>query len=506
MEVFLVHHFLERSASCYPDKIAVIHGTKQITYHQLNAYATKLAGFLMQQGVKKGDRVAILLENSINYIISYYAILKMGGIEVSMNINAGDDMLSTILQDSQVAAVITTNSKIKFLDTVLPQLTECHLKISENETDKWSPFYLDHIFRQDFPGIDFPQMIDLEIASIVYTSGSTGKPRGAVLTHLNFVQNTRSIVTYLRLNEKDRILVVLPFFYIYGKSLLNTHFFAGGSVVIENRFAFPNLAVKALKINEITGFAGVPSTFAILLNRSLFRKEQFPHLRYITQAGGAMAPVLTQQLMQVLPDKQIFIMYGATEAAARLACSDPEILPRKIGSIGKAIPNVELKIVNNQNEECQPGEVGEIVARGSNIMSHYWNAVAETRNVLYSEEYHTGDLARMDEEGYLFIVGRKKDMIKSGAHRISAQEIEAVLMQHHEVLEVAVIGEPDEILGEAIKAFVVMKNGDIGDSRNLKRYCATKLASFKIPRDFVIVKALPKNAAGKIMKEELRNK
>ena len=202
------------------------------------------------------------------------------------------------------------------------------------------------------------------------------------------------------------------------------------------------------------------NTFAILLNRSNFAERKVPHLRYVTQAGGGMSPELTRRLVKALPDKQIFIMYGATEASARLSYLDPADLPRKIGSIGKAIPNVELKVLRADGTEADVGEVGELVASGPNIMEGYWDDPEETAAVLDRHGYHTGDLGKRDEDGFLYVVGRTREMIKSGAHRISPKEIEETLMEHPQVHEAAVIGQPDEMLGEAIAAFITARPGE----------------------------------------------
>lgn len=504
MERYLIHHFLEDTAEIYPEKTAIVYRDKTITYRALNEHANQLANFLKDRGVKKGTRIAILLENSIHYVISYFAILKIGAIEVSLNAAAGAESLKFELQDCQVAAIIASDSEADFIQSIRADLSDLGLIIFEEKNVLDETSTLNRIFKEYDPRFTPVEIIDLELASIVYTSGSTGKPRGVMLSHLNLVQNTRSIISYLKLTHQDSVLVVLPFYYIYGKSILNTHIYVGGTLVIENRFAFPNVVIQTMKKYQVSGLSGVPSTFTFLLNRSTFPQEIFPDLRYITQAGGAMAPAITSQVMKIAKDKQIFIMYGATEAAARIAYLEPALLENKLGSIGKAIPNVEVSIINDRGEKCQADEVGEIVVRGANIMSGYWNDPEETRKVLKADGFHTGDLARMDADGFIYIVGRKKDMIKCGAHRISAQEIEAVLLQNPLVYEVAVIGVVDDLLGEAIKAFIVPENGTPNLVQELKHFCREKLPSFKMPKYFEILESLPKNESGKIMKEELR--
>jgi acyl-CoA synthetase (AMP-forming)/AMP-acid ligase II len=347
-------------------------------------------------------------------------------------------------------------------------------------------------------------LVDLDRASIVYTSGSTGKPRGALLRHASIVANTRSIIEYLELGPSDRILVVLPFHYVYGKSLLHTHAAVGASLIIENHFLFPQEALDTLEREGATGLAGVPSTFAILLNRSNIATRRLSSLRYVTQAGGPMPPETQRRLIEALPGKQIFIMYGATEASARLSYLSPTDLGRKLGSIGKAIPNVELRVLRDDGSETEADEVGEIVARGSNIMEGYWNDPEETAAVLDSAGYHTGDLGRRDAEGFLYVVGRKREMIKSGAHRISPKEIEEVLAASPSVHEAAVVGKPDEILGESIVAFVSIRPGHAPDARALAEWCRARLAHHKVPRSIRLLGEIPHNAAGKPDKPRLR--
>jgi acyl-CoA synthetase (AMP-forming)/AMP-acid ligase II len=351
--------------------------------------------------------------------------------------------------------------------------------------------------------VDVPPRLELrpsDRAAIVYTSGSTGQPKGATLRHANLVANTRSIVQYLGLASDDRVMVVLPFHYVYGKSLLNTHIAVGGSVVIENGFLFPQRALETLERTCCTGFSGVPSTFAILLNRSNLACRTLPHLRYVTQAGGAMAPELQRRLIAALPGKQIFVMYGATEASARLAYLPPHELPRKLGSIGKAIPGVALRVLREDNTEAGVGEVGELVAQGENIMEGYWDDPDETGRVLDQFGYHTGDLARRDEEGFLYVVGRSREMIKSGAHRIAPKEIEEVLQEHPAVHEAAVVGVPDEILGEAIAAYVSPRAAAPLCEQALLQWCRAKLPSHKVPGLLRVVEDFERNAAGKINK------
>ncbi|MEJ2054688.1 MAG: fatty acid--CoA ligase family protein, partial [Calditrichaceae bacterium] len=256
---------------------------------------------------------------------------------------------------------------------------------------------------------------------------------------------------------------------------------------------------------KTTGFSGVPSTFTILLNRSNLRNQKFEMLRYVTQAGGAMAPAVQKEVADIFSPAKLFIMYGATEASARLSYLDPKDLPRKWGSIGKAIPNVELFVADEHGNPLPPGEHGEIVARGTNLMPGYWNHPEETKKVLRSGLYWTGDIGEMDEEGFIYVVGRSKDMIKVRGNRVSAKEIEEALYEHPDVVEAAVVGIPDDVLGEAVKAFLVLKNGKKDIDDDLNTFLKNKIAIFKIPKFYIYRDSLPKNKSGKVQKLKLKD-
>ena len=507
----LVHNFLEDSAAKYPDKDALFVNDKWYTYSYINERANQTARFLIDQGVRPGDRIAFYLENSAEYVITYYGVLKAGAVTAALNTELTADNVSYILEDCGVKFLFSNPKSFRRIKSVLDtdQLTDFAIWADPQKvkikSEKVNIHYLPEAVNS-LPGENTAlKIVDLDLASIVYTSGSTGKPRGAVLSHLNIVTNTRSIVDYLELTHDDRILDILPFYYIYGKSLLNTHFFAGGSVVVDNRFLYPNVVLKTMQEQKATGFSGVPSTFTILLNRSNIRSLKFDYLRYVTQAGGAMAPAVQKDVAKVFSPAKLFIMYGATEASARLSYLPPEELERKWGSIGIGIPNVDLFVADSQGRRLAPGEQGEIAARGANIMQGYWNHPEETRKVLKHGLYYTGDLGTMDEDGFIYVVGRSKDMIKIGGNRASGKEIEDAIYEHEAVADAAVIGVADEIMGEVPKAFIVLKEADGGgaDEEVLKTFLKDRLASYKMPKYFEFRESLPKNKSGKIQKLKL---
>jgi long-chain acyl-CoA synthetase len=503
----LVHHFLETSADRFPERPAVWYRGVWTTFGETNGLADKIARALKENGIGRGDRVALLYENSLDYIAAYYAVLKIGAVTVALNTDTTSAALSGFLNHSGSRALIT---QYRFESLAGPALAEApgvELVIMDREHsragDGSAPrrrLTLKAIYDSAKANPQGFRMDDGDAASIVYTSGSTGRPKGVTLTHLNFVSNTKSIAEYLGLTPSDRIMVVLPFPYIYGLSLLNTHFFSGGSVVIDNRFTFPQAILETMQNTEVTGFAGVPSTYLILLHRSAVRKFRFPLLRYVTQAGGAMAPAVQKEVAQVFAPARLFVMYGATEAAARLSYLHPDMLARKWGSIGKPVPGVELFVADPEGRRLRPNEVGEIVARGPNIMAGYWKDPEATAQALRNGFYHTGDLGYEDDEGYLFITGRASDIIKPGGLRVSAKEVEDALYELEGVHEAAVVGVPDPVLGEAIKAFIVPKVENGLNADQVRRDLARNLPPYKIPKHIEFKRTLPRNESGKVLK------
>jgi long-chain acyl-CoA synthetase len=505
----LVHGFLERSARQAPDAIALIEPQRSITYQALDRLANRFARAFMGAGVGRGDRVVISLENCIELVGAYFGAMRAGAVAVPLPAGSRNDRLSkAVLDCTPTACVVDTATASEPLDGH-PLANVRAIFAQRRRQAATSPLlpaavYLDEALASVADDPVAVHSIDSDLAAIIYTSGSTGEPRGVMLTHRNIVSNTRSIVSYLRLTARDRVMCILPFYYVYGLSLLHTHLSVGGSVVIDNRFTFPNVVLMAMQKHSVTGFAGVPSTFALLLRRSNLAEMTFPELRYVTQAGGAMAPAQIREWLDRGPRVPFYVMYGATEASARLTYLEPADLARKLGSIGRPIPNVEIVVMKDDGEIAAPGEVGELVARGSNISCGYWNNPQETRERFGLAGYRTGDLGYADEEGFLFLAGRRHDMIKVRAHRVGAKEIEDVLYDHPDVQEAAVIGMPDDILGEAPVAVVVGAQGTSAEA--LALFCHQRLAAHKVPVRFVFLAELPKTpGVGKIDKVTLRD-
>ncbi len=506
----LIQEILEKSARAYPDKPAVRFNGVWKTYAEINRQADQVAAFLIQLGVKPGERVAILLENSFDYVAAHFGALKAGAVEVSLNTELAADGLKLLLLDCEAVVLVAANKFARQWSEIIAELPRLKHLVLDQDLKKVADamnsvrtHFLANIFQTELPTVTAARRIDLDLASLIYTSGSTGEPKGVMLSHLNLTSNTQSIVEYLDLRESDRMMVVLPFYYVYGRSLLYSHFLSGGSLVINNQFAFPVTVLNAMAEFEVTGFAGVPSTFSILLKKTDLKSRKFPSLRFVTQAGGGMAPALQKEVVEVFNPAKLFVMYGSTEASPRLTYVEPEMLPQKWGSIGRAIPNVEVVVVDDQGHRLPTGAQGQLAARGSNIMMGYWKSPDATAEVLKHGHYYTGDLGYEDSDGYIFLTGRARDIIKAGGNRISAKEIEDVVLEIPGVLETAVIGVPDEVLGEAIKAFVVRCSTTLTEEE-VKGHLQRRLPSFKHPKWIQFRDDLPKTQSGKILKSVLR--
>ena len=504
----LVHHYLRRSAAATPDAVAIIDGRRRVSYAELADLTVRFANLLIAGGVAPGDRVVIAIENSAEFVACYFGALEAGAVAVPLPPGARSDRLAAACRDCLPAACVADRAAAELVAASAPDSLK--LLLVSGPIEGLTAASSTRIERlraaierspADRPDV---RRIDADLAAIIYTSGSTGEPRGVMLSHLNICANTASIVEYLELTANDRMVVVLPFFYVYGLSLLHTHVAVGGSLVLVNSLAFPNVVVTAMRTHAVTGFAGVPSTYALLLQRSSLATTPLPSLRYATQAGGAMPPSRIREWLTAMPAVPLYVMYGATEAAARLAYLEPSDLPARIGSIGRAIPNVDLRIVREDGSVAEPGEVGEIVARGSNIAAGYWNHPDETAERFRADGFHTGDLGRQDEDGCFYVVGRRGDMLKVGGNRVSAREIEDAICECPGVFDAAVVAIDHDILGQAPVAFVILHQGAASED-DVAAFCRRRLAEAKVPVAVIALGELPKNAAGKVDKRQLRS-
>ncbi len=474
----------------HSERTAVIYRGQCWTYADLRALVNAQKARLMNAGLSEKSRAIIWMENSTEYIATYLAVLEVGGIVVALHPQTTVGEAVRIIQHVGAKGLIVSPTVKHWTMNDFESTGLRFLLVGEN------------VHRLQYR--DSGQAVPEGVAQIIYTSGSTGRPKGVVLTHHNLIANTRSILTYLQLTHDDSVMAVLPFVYAYGNSVMLTHLFSGGTLVIENNMLYPHVVLDSMIKTRVTGLSGVSTTYALLLNHSNLKSYAFPDLRYLTHAGGPMPIELLGRIRTVFPAQRIFLMYGQTEASARLTYLPPNLIDIKKGSAGRAIPGVTLKIAKEGGETAQPGEVGEVWASGDNIMQGYWQDPELTTGVLRDGWLRTGDLGRLDEQGYLTIEGRNNEMIKSGAYRISPTEIEEVLLQHGQVQEAGVVGIEDPILGQKICAIVSLVTAGALTEQDLMAYCALRLVQYKRPKVIVIVAALPKSPSGKILRERLR--
>lgn len=488
------------------DRAALLTLDHSYSYGQVQSAAGAVANYLIEQGGHKGDRVLLVSENSLFWISAYLGTLQAGLVCVPLPPATSSEGLAHIAQLTEPRFVflqdkIAAREEDQFRDIAM--VTDA----KEAQSSGQKSF---HDLLQRFPGkfadpVGLPRTAPGDLAALMFTSGSTGRPRGVKISHGNIIANTGSIIECLGLTQDDRIMAVLPFYYCFGASLLHTHLRTGGSVVIDSRFMYPDKVLQRMAETECTGFAGVPSHYQILLRKSSLPRMAFPHLRYVQQAGGHLAPVFVRELSAALPNSKIFLMYGQTEATARLTCLPPSLVKSKTGSIGKPIPGVRLRVLDASSKEVKAGCEGEIVAEGANIALGYWRDEAGTAMIFRQGQLHTGDIGTRDEEGFFYLTDRTRDFIKCGGERISCRNIEEQLLEFDELLEAAVVGVPDDVLGEAIQVFVVPRYADISRLEDhLRQFCKQNIPFKLMPKSIVILKSLPKNSAGKVLKPALR--
>jgi acyl-CoA ligase (AMP-forming) (exosortase A-associated) len=519
---FLIWHLLRDSARRFPDKEALIHAEERLTYRDVLDRVERLAAGLQNAGLRRGDRVGIYLEPSVAQVLSIFAISRAGGVFVPINAQLFPEQLAHIAKDCGMKGLITRPARFSGLGALLPEVPTLEFAVlagkEEDLPQSSLPLYL--LERMCLSGNLLPlymSSISKDLAAILYTSGSTGKPKGVMLSHANVVAGSRIVSTYLEITSADRILAVLPFSFDAGLNQLMTAFHQGGAIVLIN-FAFARDIVQALIKEHITGLAGVPTLWSLLSQpNSTLQRQPLPDLRYITNTGGAMPQAVLAILRKALPATKVFLMYGLTEAF-RSTYLPPQEVDRRPTSMGKAIPDTEILVLNEKNQLCQPGEVGELVHRGPTVSMGYWGRPEDTERALRPNPLlpaevgdcervcYSGDLVKTDDEGFLYFIGRRDTMIKSSGFRISPTEVEEVLFQNGKLRQAAVIGVPDDALGQTLKAFVVPREGDEVNVEDLLSYCGEKLPRYMVPKAVEVLSELPKTTSGKVDYPALRRR
>ncbi len=502
---------LSETAKQYPEKIAYVYQGKETSYAELDRAITQFASGLMSLGYQKGDHVALIVGNSPYYIVGLYGALRLGLVVIPINPLYTSTEMSYIIKNGDVKAIITMDNLLEKFKTINDQFSKVnHYIVCDSHSNQQPVSFLQEnsksftaVLKLGSPHFTGPVLEEDSMAIILYTSGTTGTPKGAMLSHKNLYSNAKDTADYLQINEHDRVIAALPMFHVFCLTVsLNAPLMNGGTVLILPKFS-PTEVFKISKQNEATIFAGVPTMYNYLLRGGKAKVDYFSSIR-LCISGGASMPVSLLKAFEEAFHVKVSEGYGLSEASP-VTCFNPLDRPRKPGSIGCSILNVENKVVDELGQEVPIGEIGELIVRGPNVMLGYYKMPEETAAALKDGWLYTGDMARMDDENYFYIVDRKKDMVLVGGYNVYPREVEEVLYAHPNVTEVAVIGVPDPQTGEAVHSFVVIDKPSLTEE-DLIEYCQAHLVKYKVPTSIDFLEELPKNTTGKILRKNLRDK
>jgi long-chain acyl-CoA synthetase len=507
--VRLVHETLVDTARRCPDRLAVVVDDCRYTYRELLDSAQRMARTLVDLGVAPGDRVAVFAENCWLSVVTLYATLMAGGAFIMINPQTKSEKLKFTLEDSGAHCLVTQDHLGDVFRPILSASTSlgsvvCAGNPGRSETKRVVPF-AEAIAAEPLP--DAVPRIPLDLAAIIYTSGTTGAPKGVMITHQSMLFTMGSVIEYLRLDETDRFVNVLPLSFSYGLYHVLMSVKLGIALVLERSFAFPARVFQRMREHEVTVFGVVPTIVSMLLTVHARTPLVFPSVRRVTNAAAALPESYIPRLREVFPNALLFKMYGQTECK-RAAYLEPELIDSKPGSVGKAIPGTEAYLLSLEGQPVPVGEAGILHIRGPHVMLGYWNRPEETEKALRPGRYPgervlcTHDWFKMDADGFLYFVGRNDDIIKTRGEKVSPTEIEHALVAMPGIVEAAVIGVPHDLFGQAIRAYVVLEEGTL-TPRAIQLMCREKLENLMVPEQVIIVPALPKTESGKIRRAAL---
>lgn len=509
----LLCDLLHRSAEKYPGADALFRKKQRVSYERLAADVTRFARGLHHFGIERNDRVGIYLPKRFETVIGLFGTAHAGGVFVPINPLLKTEQIEYIQRDCNVRIAVTSKDRLAEVIDAYINSPDLHTVVVVDAPAEGLPSLghinvvtWEHFLESDSPHSSH-RRIDMDMAAIFYTSGSTGKPKGVVLSHKNMVTGAKSVAQYLENTNNDKLLAALPFSFDYGFSQLSTAFSVGASVTLMD-YLLPKDVVNAVTEYRVTGLAGVPTLWTQLSTID-WPPNATGSLRYLTNSGSAMPKATLDKLRKLLPTTKIFLMYGLTEAF-RSTYLPPDEIDRRPDSIGKAIPNAEILVVRDDGSLCAPGEPGELVHRGSLVSLGYWNDPIKTAErfkpapnqiqgmTLTEIAVWSGDTVRMDDEGYLYFIGRKDDMIKTSGYRVSPTEIEEVVYSTGLVGEVAAVGIPHSQLGQAIVVAVTKNKNDTIHEKSIIDACKHHLPNFMLPVRIIEKESLPRNPNGKI--------
>ncbi|MHB9029179.1 MAG: class I adenylate-forming enzyme family protein [Candidatus Latescibacterota bacterium] len=508
----LLQQFLEKSSQRFPEKTALVSEGLRIGYSELDGNANRIARGILDLGVRRGDRVLVFTRSRPEAVLSIFGALKAGAVFSVVPDTARAANIQHLTEVTEPGAILVDPDLLPVLEEAGIQAGESRrIVLTRLPGEKGS---IPHPSFDDFASLsgekpDIP-IIDIDLASLIFTSGSRGAPKGIMLTHLNMISAAQSIISYIGNREDDIILDVLPLSFDYGLYQALMAFAFGGTVVIEPSFAYPVRILKLLEEEAVTGFPVLPTICALLEKLRLFRESRFPGIRYVTNTGAALPPGSIRALRRSFPEARIFSMYGLSECK-RVSYLPPGEIDARPLSVGKAMPNCEIWLEDESGSRLPNGAAGELMVRGANVALGYWRMPEETEAAFRpgslpgERVLHTGDLFRTDDEGYLYFLGRKDDMLKCRGQKVYPREIEDAALGMPGILEAVAVGFPDDILGHAIRLYLVFEDGMARKSDEIKKYLISRLEDYKVPGMIDVCSELPRNTSGKADRLVLKN-
>ena len=502
--VEMLHASVERFA----DREAIVDGPIRLAYEEFDRLCNNLAASLKRIGVTKGDRVAILMANSWEYAASFYGIVRLGAIAVLLNWRCAGPELEYMLNDSGAICLLMHSEYWEKIEGAKEKLASLKAVYVQGDKSAQGTLAFKALVEQDAPApvVSDPPVTQEDPAAILYTSGTTGLPKGALVLHRNCIANALNAKNIAEGDERDRTLIIAPMFHATGiHSQLTAFLNIGGCSVIHRAFD-PVQTLRTIQDEKISFGAGVAAMFWVILNMAPWKDYDLSSLRHFVFGGSPVPVELFNQMIENFPRVQFGNVFGLTEATSIVTFNTHENIVRVPSSVGPALPIVDVKVVDpTTNEEVPAGKVGEILVKGPTVVKGYWNKPEANARTFVGGWVRTGDLGRVDEDRYVYVVDRIKDMIVSGGENIYCIEVENAIMQHPAVMEVGVVGVPDPVMQEAVKAVVFLKPGTLATEQEIIDHCKKLIASYKKPKHVVISKdMLPKNPGGKILKKALK--
>jgi long-chain acyl-CoA synthetase len=495
---------LENTVKKYPEKEGFIAGDWRLTFREFDGIVNRIAAGLQENDVKKGDRVALLLGIGMEFMVSFFALMKLGAVAVPLNTRFKGDELAYEINHSESRMLILDAENWPYIESVREQLTTIE-KIYFNGSNVPAgniPFSaLSENTKDTFVK---PDLSETDNAAIMYTSGTTGKPKGAILHHLGFVLSAMQVADFMAYGQGDKVICCVPLFHATGIGLVAIPaIFAGIPCVFLRTFKVKDF-LEVMSSEKVTIYKGVITVLWLMVNHPDFDKYDFSSFRLSIPGGSAATEEEIKGILNKLPHLKLSLGYGMTESQGFDVIVPFEEMGKEITCVGKLLPLVDAAILDDEGHELPPGSVGEIALKSAKNSKGYWKNPEATRAAITNGWFRTGDLGRMDDRGFVFLLDRKKDMINRGGEKIYSREVENVIASHQKVLEATAVAAPDRVFGEVVKAVIVLKPGETATEEEIRQFCAERLADFKIPRYVEFVDSLPRNPAGKVVKAQLR--